>query len=129
MATNRPNSFVLKGKDLGITYEATSFSGQPLLNGQYKGKKLNFMGADIRRSDTEIGQTATVDLGHEPDRAKITLTLLIPLINLEGDETSFQAEAIITEHLTSIGGPDLVKGAIQIYRFEPLEGRAKYVIP
>ena len=43
------------------------------------------------------------------------LSLLIPLINLEGDETPFKTEAIITEHLTSIGGPALVKGALQKY--------------
>jgi len=126
----RPNNFVLKGQDMTITYETTSISGQPLLTGQYKGKALNFMGGNIRREETEIGQLVTVDLRYEPDRATITLTLLIPRINLEGNESSspFKTEAIITEHLTSIGGPDLVKGAIQIYRFESLEGMTSIVI-
>lgn len=126
----RPNKFVLKGQDIAITYETTSFSGQPLLSGQYKGETLNFMGKNIRQSETEIGQLVTVTLRYEPDRATITLTLLIPRINLEGNESSspFQTEAIITEHLTSIGGPDLVKGPIQKYQFESLEGLASIVI-
>ena len=130
MTPIRPNSFVLTGKDMAITYATTSFSGQPLLTGKYKGEALNFMGKDIRREETAIGQLVTVDLRYEPDRATITLTLLIPRINLEGNNSScrFKTEAIITEQLTSLGGPDLVKGPIQIYRFESLEGEASIVI-
>jgi len=46
----RANKFVLKGPDdMEIIYETTSFSGQPLLNGLYKGEPLNFMGENIRR--------------------------------------------------------------------------------
>jgi len=73
-----------------------------------------------------------VDLRYEPDRATIKLTLVIPCINLKDNDDSarFQTEAIITEQLTTIalGRPDLVKGVIQIYRFEFLEGTASIVI-
>jgi len=126
----RPNYFVLKGQDVKITYQTSSLSGQPLLSVQYEKKELHFGGEKIRLQETEIGQMVTVDLGFEPDRATKTLTLLIPLINLEGNQSSsfFHTEAIITDHLTSIGGPDLVKGAIQIYRFESLEGTAGIII-
>ena len=76
MADERPNSFVLNGRDLAITYDTTSLTGQPHLSCRYKGKTQTFMGEDIRRANTEIGQMVTVDLGYEPDRAKITLILI-----------------------------------------------------
>jgi len=128
MEPKRPNFFILESKDIEITYAVTSISGKPLLTYQYKGKTMSFLGEDIRQADTEIGQLVTVEIGYEPDRAKITLTILIPRINLEGNETPFQTEAIITEHLTSIGGPALVKGALQVYRNEPLAGKAKFTV-
>jgi hypothetical protein len=127
MKSIRPNNFILKGQDINITYDTGSFSARPLLNGQYKGKTMNIMGGNIRREETEIGQLVTVDLQYEADRATVTLTLLIPRINLEDNNSlsQFETEVIITEQLTSLGGPDLVNGVIQIYRFESIEGEGR----
>jgi hypothetical protein len=124
----RPNHYVLKGQDIEVTYNKHNITGQPVLDVEYKGTKQNFIEENIKLEVTEIGELVTVLLRSEPERATITLTLLIPLINLDGHKAStFQTEAIITEHLTGIVGPGLVKGAIQKYLFVPLEGTASIV--
>jgi len=128
------NCFELRGQGVTIKYETSGYTGghpryQPRISGEYKGQKIELEGKQIRQVETEIGQMVTVDLGFEPDRATKTLTLLIPLVNVKGGSPApFQTDAIITEHLTSIAGPDLVKGAIQKYRFESLEGTASTVL-
>jgi len=129
MESKRPNSFILKGQDITITYDLTSFSGQPLLAYQKEGKQLTFMGENIRKLDSEIGQLVSVDIGYIPDLARITLTILIPIINHEGAEVPFRTEAIITQHLTSIAGPAMVKGPLQVYAIESLEGKARFIVP
>lgn len=123
------NRFIMKGKDLNITYETTSISGQPQLI--YKSSKadVTFGAKDIRQSSTEIGQEVTVTIGKPtPDLGRLTLTLLLPPINLEGKETSFEAIATHTTHLDSFVGPQLVKGALKTYDVEKLAGTASKVI-
>jgi hypothetical protein len=70
----------------------------------------------------------TVTLEVIPDLHTLTLTLLVPQINLdEGNESSFSTQAILTTHRTSIGGPNLVKGPLQTYEVVALEGTARLV--
>lgn len=125
---NEPNLFLLTGKDTQITYSASSFTGQPQLHYQDHQRNLSFTGDQIRSLDTEIGSLITVNLEDIPDFRTITLTLLLPTINLgELREISFATQAILTTHHTSIGGPQLLKGALQTYRVMQLHGTAKVV--
>jgi hypothetical protein len=126
-AGQEPNLFELKGPGIEVTYSTSSFSGQPIFT--YKDRKvsLTFQGEEIRRLETDTGPQVTVTLEQIPDLLTLTLTLLLPAINLEGTECPFQTYAIITTHKTSIGGPDLVKGALQTYRVKALKGMARLV--
>ena len=125
-----PNTFALKGKDLEIGYDTNSFTGRPLLGGKYEGKEFHFSGQAIRRKETGIGDLVTVVLNYVFDGPMTTLTLLIPLINLKdnNDSVQFHTEAIITEQLSSLGGPNLIKGVIQNYQFVLLEGTARITV-
>jgi len=123
-----PNLFELKGPGIEVTYSASSFSGQPILT--YKDKKLNltFYGEDIRHLESDIGLELTVLLEELPDLHTVTFTLLLPKINLDGTECPFRTYGTMTTHKTSIGGPDLVKGPLQIYRVKALKGIARLVV-
>jgi hypothetical protein len=124
-----PNLFDLQGKDTQITYSTSSIAGVPQFNYQTPSLNLNFSDTDIRAQDTEIGRQITVTLEQTPDLQTITLTLLIPTINLppEATENPVETVAIMTTARTSIGGPDLVDGQIQIYDTLSLQGKARLV--
>jgi hypothetical protein len=127
---NQPNLFELTGEytQIQITYSTTSITGQPQFHYQDQERDLNVTGDDIRSLDSEIGMLITVTLEVIPDLHTLTLTLLVPQINLdEGNESSFSTQAILTTHRTSIGGPNLVKGPLQTYEVVALEGTARLV--
>ncbi len=123
-----PNFFKLDGECIKITYSTTSSSGQPELTYENRKLTLTFHGGEIRQLDSEIGQQVTVTLKQVPDLRTETLTLILPEINLEGTETSFQTIVVIATRRTSIGGPDLVSGVLQTYHVKTLRGVSRFVI-
>lgn len=124
----QPNLFELTGEYTQVTYSTTSITGQPQLHYQDQQRDLTFTGGDIRSLASEIGALVTVTLEVIPDLHTLTLTLLVPEINLnEESERSLSTVAILTTHLTSIGGPRLVEGQLQTYEVVALEGTARLV--
>ena len=128
-----PNLFVLQGagqknKDVRISYSTSSIMGEPNLN--YKDSKgsQRFTGEEIRTQKTEIGTMVTVTLETVPDLRVVTLTLLVPAINLDGSAREFKTIAIRTTSRTTIGGPRLVKGAVQSFEVIDLKGTANSVV-
>ncbi len=128
--SHAPNLYELEGfGGLRVTYSTTSIAGVPLFNYSYHGKDHAFRGDEIRTQKTEIGQLVTVTLEAVPDLHTITFTLLIPTVNLdEKNEARIQTDGIRTLHRTSIGGPGLVKGQVDLYDFARLYGTAKSVV-
>ncbi len=129
---NEPNQFVLQGigskyKDVQISYSTTSITGKPVFS--YKDSKGSgsFTGDEIRTQQTEMGTVATVTLESIPDLRVITLTILVPTINLDKSAKEFKTIAIRTTSKTSIGGEHLIKGAVQSYEVIDLKGTAKSV--
>ena len=62
------------------------------------------------------------------DLHRITLTLIVPAINLLGSAVQFNTIAIRTTHNDSIVGPSLIKGALQTYEAIELQGTASFVV-
>jgi hypothetical protein len=125
---NQPNLFELTGEYTQIlTYSTTSITGQPQFYYRDQQREFTFTGDDIRSLDSEIGMMITVTLEVIDDHT-LTLTLLLPQINLgEGNESAFSTLAILTTHVTSIGGPRLIEGPLQTYEVVVLEGTARLV--
>ena len=125
---NQPNLFELTGEYARIlTYSTTSITGQPQFFYRDQQREFSFTGDDIRSLDSEIGTMITVTLEVIDDHT-LTLTLLLPRINLgAGKESAFSTLAILTTHLTSIGGPPLTEGPLQTYEVVELEGTARHV--
>jgi len=128
-----PNTFTLEGPDMHITYATTSEDGQPVLNyrGAYPDKA--FRGEEIEVEGTmALGPMVSVLLHADPDARVVYLTLLLPEFSqthLGDPPIAFSTVAILTTHLTSIGGPALVPGARQTYGVVALDGTASFVMP
>jgi len=118
-----PNLFELEGKNVEITYGILRARGE-FLDYRDRQRELTFGAEEIDSLESGIGRMHTVTLDADPDSHTLTLTLLLPQINLEGRRDSFETLAIRTEHLTSIGGTDLVKGPLQTYDVVRLRGTA-----
>jgi hypothetical protein len=124
---NEPNQFVLNGigqkyKDVHIVYSTTSITGKPIFNYEDSKGTYSILGDEIRTQKTEIGTMITVTLESVPDLHVITLTLLMPAINLDGSARNFKTIAIRTTSKTTIAGESLVKGAVQSYEVIDLNG-------
>jgi hypothetical protein len=131
--TNEPNLFDLDGvgsknKDVHITYSTSSIAGKPIFNYKDSNGAHNFIGSQIRTQETEIDTMVTVTLVVVPDLHTITLTLIVPDINLQNCPVQFETIAILTTHKNPIGGPCLVKGALQSYEIIELQGTADSVV-
>jgi hypothetical protein len=128
-----PNLFFLQGvgpkyKDVQISYSTSSITGKPLLT--YKDSKgaRSFMGDEIRTQNTDMGTLVTVTLETVTDLRTVTLTLLVPAINLDGSAKEFKTIAIRTTNKTTIGGGSFVKGVVQFYEVIDLKGTANSVV-
>lgn len=122
-----PNLYELTGKATQITYSTTSFAGRPQLDFQDDDRKLAFSGDEIRTGESELGLLVSVTLEVVPDLHTLTLTLVLPAINLKGKERKFRTLAVMTSNRTSIGGTALVTGALQTYEILKLRGVARQV--
>lgn len=118
-----PNLFELRGRNVEITYGILRGRGE-FLDYHDRRHDLTFSGEEIDSLESRIGKQITVTLETVPDSHELTLTLLLPRINLEGQSDSFETPAIRTKHLTSIGGPVLIEGPLQTYDTVQLRGTA-----
>jgi hypothetical protein len=93
----RPNQYILSGAHTQITYSSTSFAGKPQIHYQDAHHNVSASGADIHTAETEIGTQITILIEVTTIHNR-RLTLLIPMINLHGQETetALQTIAILT---------------------------------
>lgn len=122
------NLFQLRGSEgVRITYGILRARGE-FLDYQDERRNLSFSAreGEIDSFESAIGRMLTVALNREEANADadlITLTLLLPRINLEGQRNSFETLAIETTHLTGFR-PQPSEGPQQLYKVLSLEGTA-----
>jgi hypothetical protein len=124
----RPNRYALKGGyQAQLTYETTSFTGEPQL--QYSDEKYDVTrrGDEIRSQELEIGTLVTIELEAVPDARVVELGVLVPAVNLDDGSAEVETVAVVTTERTSIGGPGLVSGQLQTYEVQALSGTAELV--
>jgi hypothetical protein len=125
-----PNLFQLQaaGGHRSISYSTSSIAGVPLLNVMWDGATHSFRGDEIQVLDSPLGRLVTVVLSAIPDLETVTLTLVVPAMNVDANGEPLRTFAVRTTNRTSIGGPALVKGQLQTYRRYALTGRAQNVV-
>lgn len=129
MATlKEPNLYELSCDGVVLTYSTSSITGSARVYFRDGQREVDASGQEIRTISTELGTEVTITLEAVPDLHTVTLTLLVPDINLgTQSEVDLDAVAIETTQHTSIGGPALVAGVQQTYRVIALHGTAKDV--
>ncbi|MEK6748276.1 MAG: carboxypeptidase-like regulatory domain-containing protein [Pseudomonadota bacterium] len=124
-----PNHYNLLGPQVQIDYTVPKAVNMPVLILRQHHKVSQFAADQIQTTDTLMGQWVTITIAQIVDLQTETLSFLLPKIQLDNDTAYFRSELIYTIHKTTIAGPDLVRGPVQIYRPAPLFGRATYVPP
>ena len=123
-----PNLYELHGDKLQVTYSTTNIAGQPTFTFQQGRKILTFKKSDIKITKTPIGTLVTVLVETVPDLKTVTFSLALPDVNLQqSTKVNIKTIGILTTSKTSIGGTNLVKGAVQVYKVVTLSGTAKAV--
>lgn len=120
--------FELDGDGVRITYATSSFAGPPQFAYADKAGARRFFGDEIESVPTALGTEVTVVLESVADLRTITLTLLLPPIEVPiGGVVEFDTLAVRSTHATTIGGPPL--GASQTYVALRLHGTARAADP
>lgn len=125
------NLFELEGDNTQITYSTTSFTGVPQLTYTHQGQVLSFKGPEILAEQTQLGYMVTVNLNEGNgtvmslksfNKGFVSLSLLIPSINLLSQQTSIQTLAILSQRSR------IKPGQAQTYTTIYLSGRAQQVL-
>lgn len=120
----QPNSYELVGPHTQVTYTVPPLTREPMLTLRERKRVLKFSGDQIRIADTEMGHWISVTTDQIPDLHTVTFSVLLPDINATKGDSYFRTQAIRTTHRTSIGGPDLVNGPLQLYARLTMFGHA-----
>jgi hypothetical protein len=123
----RPNSFELSGYDVELRYDTTSIGGQPQLHFREGQRDVTRSGDEIETVELPIGTLVSAQIESIPDASVVTISVLIPTVNLDDGEAAIETVAVETTARTSIGGPGLVTGPLETYRSLTLSGTARLV--
>jgi len=133
----RPNMFTLGAEGVEISYSTSSFTGEPIFSFSHEleGLEVTATGDEVHVQAAQgipgwsLGQLVSVYVDAAPDAWARSLTLVLPDLNLvDQGETPFTTFAMLTRHLTNIGGPAFVQGQFQEYDLIPLHGVANAVL-
>jgi len=125
-----PNLFTFTGRrdDIQIVFSETGITGQAQLTYHDETRDVSASGAEIAVERGPLGRLVTVTLESVPDLLTITATLVLPdLGGLGRPITTFRTFVVLTTNRTSIGGPGLVTGPLQVYTVVRGDGTAQQV--
>ena len=124
-----PIRYVLQGGETAIVYvPAVGGSAAQLEYRDAKGT-LSFAGDELSvEQSPALAGLVSASIEYAPDGYERIVTLLVPDVNRDEiqPDVPIHTIAILTMHLTSIGGPALVKGALQTYEVVELDGVAEF---
>lgn len=124
-ATQPPNLYQLSGKHLNITYSTSGIDGKPHFSYQDLQQTLSFTGDQIRSVETEIGTLVSVTIRMTVDTGGSTFSLLLPRVNIPGEQSvPVQTVGITTLHRFSILP---INGQLDFYTVTRLHGSAARV--
>jgi hypothetical protein len=128
-AQSGPKRYTLKGGEIELVYVPAASGTEAQLDYRDASGTRSFTGDDLSiEISPALGRLVSAALEYVADGYDKYLTLLVPDVNPEenGASASIQTVAIITKHLTTIGGPALIRGALQTYEVVELEGVAEF---
>jgi hypothetical protein len=124
-----PVRYTLNGDDIALVFAPAGVAGAARLDYRDAKGSRSFTGPDLTVEHSEtLGRFVSALIDFVSDGYDRYLTLLVPAVNPIEDQNDvpIQTVAIMTTYRTSIGGPALVKGALQTYEVVVLEGVATF---
>jgi hypothetical protein len=126
-----PSLFTFTGRRDGIqiVFSETGLDGQAQFSYHDETRDVSAPGSQITVERGPLGRLVTITVESVPDLHTITVTLVLPdLGGLSRPITPFRTFVVLTTNRTSIGGPGLVTGPIQLYRVVKGDGTAQEVL-
>lgn len=123
MAYEAANHYEAAGAGIRLVVDTTGFGGKPVVSLDVDGRPVE--GAML--SQTSQGLTVEGVVDEVPDRDTTLVRVLLPRVNVAGEPLTFSGFVTLTTSRTSIGGPGLVLGAVQLYDLRPIAGTASVV--
>jgi hypothetical protein len=117
------NHYVIAGDGISGTIDTSSFSGQPVVGVEVDGQALE----DVKLREIALGIQVTGLVRAIPDLETVRATILVPRANVDESPVVFAGVALLTTIRTSIGGPRLVDGPLELYSVRPIGGSAETV--
>jgi hypothetical protein len=124
-----PNLFTFTGRqdDTQVVFSTTSVTGTAQFSYHDETREHSASGDEITVERGPLGTLVTVTLEIVPDLHTLTVTLVLPDVGVSRPVTHFRTFLVLTTNRTSIGGPALITGALQLYQVVKGRGTAQQV--
>ncbi|MGE5288265.1 MAG: hypothetical protein ACM3ML_13920 [Micromonosporaceae bacterium] len=116
MAFNPANHLVVSGAGIDGAIDLTSVSGEGAVSLTVDGQALRAP----RLETTREGIVVRAIHEEVPDSHTVVVTITIPQMNLDSEPQTGAGFAVLATARTSIGGPALVSGPLQLFELRPL---------
>lgn len=124
-AIMQPNFFTLSGRGVTITLLLNGVDGRPVLTYHDSHQATNFTGDEVTIEDTALGQLVSVTTVKSIDAGYTVLSMVLPTINLLGDQHHVDTIGVTSAHRTTLIGPG--HGQLASYHVIHLHGTASQV--
>jgi hypothetical protein len=121
-----PNTYILSGNGIHVTYMTRSIDGKPLLSYQDAATGTTFKGDQIRTVADEQSELASVSTRMAVDTGYTSFTLIVPRVHLAGGQAAHVSTVgIVGVHRLTVDAPAI--GQLDTYRTVRLSGTASIV--
>jgi hypothetical protein len=123
MSFSPATHFVVSGSGIDGTVDFDSISGSSIVSLTVDDRALRAPSLDITREGIVIRAI------HEevPDSHTLVVTVTMPQVNLDSGSQTSAGVAVLTTERTSVAGPGLVSGPLQLFDLRPLAVTASVV--
>jgi hypothetical protein len=123
MPFSSANHYVVSGAGIDGTVDLDGIAGGSVVSITVDDRALRAPSLNTTREGIVIRAI------HEevPDSHTLVVSVVIPQVNLDGESVASAGFAVLTTERTSIGGPNLVSGPIQLFETRPLAVTASVV--
>ena len=122
-SSTQANHYVVTGDGISGTIDTSSFSGQPVVGIEVDGETLQ----DAELREAAIGIEVSGIVRAVPDLETVRASIVVPRVNVGEGACPFVGVALLTTIRTTIGGPRLVDGSLELYTVRPIGGTAEAV--
>ncbi len=123
MPFNSANHLVVSGAGIDGAVDINSASGEGVVSLTVDGRELR----DPSLETTREGIVVRAIHEEVPDSHTLVVTVTIPQVNLDSEPQTGAGFATVTTARTSIAGPGLVSGPLQLFELRPLAVMASIV--